>query len=182
MMMLIGNNDINGRVFIELNCIRARATQGRICDNAYIIILYLLYYIRCHHVQWSVPYYTVPTYLIFYSRALLLLLLYYIYVRRNVPGDYISYIYIYTSRCVVRMRRRWSALQNHRRQRRVDTWNTYIYIYVYTCDNIYIISMCIRPGIYMASIVQRAFSERSGQCNLRVGINDRNNSKDASRR
>jgi len=28
-----GQRYINGRVFIELNCVRCRTTQGRICDN-----------------------------------------------------------------------------------------------------------------------------------------------------
>lgn len=46
---------------------------------------------------------------IFYSRALLL---YYI-LRSSKCTRRLYFLYIYTSRCVVCMRRRWSALHNH---------------------------------------------------------------------
>jgi len=115
MMMLVGDNDINGRVFIELNCIRARATQGRIFATTRILLC------RIYYIMYGAATYNSPYHIILYLHILftsIIIILYITFV--EMYQAIIFPIYIYVTMCRLYAAEVVCSAQS-RRQRSVDT-------------------------------------------------------------
>lgn len=87
MMLLVGDKDINGRVFIELNCIRRRTTGTDLRQwvPIYIVILYLLYIMYGAFVYNSAYYIIYAVHNILFTRIIIIFIFYYTRSSKCVP-------------------------------------------------------------------------------------------------
>lgn len=128
-----------------LNLIVFARAQHRGVFATTLILLYCIYYI----IYGAAGYNSAYLHILFTS--IIIIILYIMFVEMYPTIIFPTYIYIiYTSLCVVRMWRRWSALQSPTTTTCRYLKYLYIYVYMYMCVCIHviinIIYIRIRPG------------------------------------